>query len=131
MAMPNAYQQYNTNKVMTASPAELTLMLYEGAIKFCNLAEAGIESGDVQKAHINIVKAQRIIDYLRQTLDMKYAVAQDFENIYSYLATRLVEANIQKDVTIIKEVNEHLHSVRDTWKEVMRIHSGKGKEEDE
>jgi flagellar protein FliS len=131
MAMPKAYEQYNNNKVMTASPAELTLMLYEGAIKFCNLAEMGLENEDVQKAHTNIVKAQRIIDYLRQTLDMKYAVAQDFENIYSYLATRLVEANIQKDIEIVKEVNEHLHSVRDTWKEVMRINSGKGKEEDE
>jgi len=130
MAMPNAYEQYNNNKVMTASPAELTLMLYEGAIKFCNLAEIGIENDDVQKAHTNIVKAQRIIDYLRQTLDMKYAVAQDFENIYSYLSTRLVEANIKKDMEIVKEVNEHLHSVRDTWKEVMRINSGKGKEDE-
>ncbi len=125
MAMPNAYEQYNNNKVMTASPAELTLMLYDGAIKFCNLAIVGIEKRDVQKAHTNIVKAQRIIDYLRQTLDMKYAVAQDFENIYSYLSTRLVEANVKKDIDIVKEVNEHLHSVRDTWREVMKINSGK------
>ncbi len=130
MAMPKAYEQYNNNKVMTASPAELTLMLYEGAIKFCNLAEMGIENDDVQKAHTNIVKAQRIIDYLRQTLDMKYAVAQDFENIYSYLSTRLVEANLKKDIEIVKEVNEHLHSVRDTWKEVMRINSGKGSDDE-
>ena len=130
MAMPKAYEQYNNNKVMTASPAELTLMLYEGAIKFCNLAEMGIENNDIQKAHTNIIKAQRIIDYLRQTLDMKYAVAQDFENIYSYLATRLVEANLKKDIEIVKEVNEHLHSVRDTWKEVMRINSGKGSDDE-
>ena len=130
MAMPKAYEQYNNNKVMTASPAELTLMLYEGAIKFCNLAEMGIENDDIQKAHTNIVKAQRIIDYLRQTLDMKYAVAQDFENIYSYLSTRLVEANLKKDIEIVKEVNEHLHSVRDTWKEVMRINSGKGSDDE-
>lgn len=121
MALPNAYAQYNNNKIMTASPAELTLMLYEGAIKFCNVAEAAIDNKDVQKAHTNIVKAQRIIDYLRQTLDMKYAVAQDFENIYSYLAERLVEANVKKDKDIIIEVNGHLHSVRDNWKEVMRI----------
>ena len=120
MALPNAYAQYNNNKVMTASPAELTLMLYEGAIKFCNVAEKAIEENDVQKAHTNIIKAQRIIDYLRQTLDMKYPVAQDFENIYSYLGTRLVQANMRKDVDILREVNEHLHSVRDTWKEVMK-----------
>ncbi len=125
MSMPNAYTQYNNNKVMTASPAELTLMLYEGAIKFCNVAEAAIDDNNVEKAHVNIVKAQRIIDYLRQTLDMKYAVAQDFENIYSYLSQRLIEANIRKDKEILEEVNGHLHSVRDTWKEVMRINSGK------
>ena len=123
--MPNAYTQYNNNKVMTASPAELTLMLYEGAIKFCNVAEAAIDDNNVEKAHVNIVKAQRIIDYLRQTLDMKYAVAQDFENIYSYLSQRLIEANIRKDKEILEEVNGHLHSVRDTRKEVMRINSGK------
>lgn len=130
MALPNAYAQYNNNKVMTASPAELTLMLYEGAIKFCNVAEKAIEENDVQKAHTNIIKAQRIIDYLRQTLDMKYSVAQDFENIYSYLGTRLIEANFKKDINILKEVNEHLHSVRDTWKEVMRINSGKGSDDE-
>lgn len=121
MALPNAYSQYNNNKIMTASPAELTLMLYEGAIKFCNIASKAIEDKDVQKAHTHIIKAQRIIDYLRQTLDMKYPVAQDFENIYSYLTQRLIEANVKKDVEIISEVNGHLHSVRDTWKEVMRI----------
>lgn len=130
MALPNAYAQYNNNKVMTASPAELTLMLYEGAIKFCNVAEMAIEEKDVQKAHTNIIKAQRIIDYLRQTLDMKYPVAQDFENIYSYLGTRLIQANMKKDVEILKEVNEHLHSVRDTWKQVMKINSGKDSEDE-
>ena len=126
MALPSAYAQYNNNKVLTASPAELTLMLYEGAIKFCNIAEAAIEQNDIQKAHANIIKVQHIIDYFRQTLDMKYPVAQDFERIYVYLAERLVTANIKKDKAILEEVNAHLHSVRDTWKEVMRINREKG-----
>lgn len=126
MALPNAYAQYNNNKVMTASPGELTLMLYEGAIKFCNIAEAAVEQKDIQKAHTNIIKVQHIIDYLRQTLDMKYPVAQDFERIYVYLSERLVAANMKKDKAILEEVNEHLHSVRDTWKEIMRINREKG-----
>lgn len=126
MALPNAYSQYNNSKVLTASPADLTLMLYEGAIKFCNIADAAIENNDIEKAHANIVKTQRIIDYLRQTLDMKYPVARDFERIYSYLSRRLIEANIRKDKEILKEVNEHLRSVRDTWKEVMRANREKG-----
>ena len=126
MALPNAYSQYNNNKIMTASPAELTLMLYEGAIKFCNISIVAIENKDIPKAHTNIIKVQRIIDYLRQTLDMRYAVAQDFENIYAYLSQRLIEANMKKDKEIMEEVNEHLHSVRDNWKEVMRINKDKG-----
>lgn len=126
MALPNAYSQYNNNKIMTASPAELTLMLYDGAIKFCNIAGEAIDNKDIQKAHTNIIKAQRIIDYLRQTLDMKYDVAKDFDNIYDYLSRRLVEANIKKDRVIVDEVNEHIHSVRDNWKEVMRINKEKG-----
>ena len=125
MALPNAYAQYQNNKVMTASPAELTLMLYEGAIKFCNIAEAALEQKDIPKAHVNIVKVEKIIDYLRQTLDMNYAVAQDFENIYAYLSRRLVEANVKKDKEILEEVNMHLRSVRDNWKEVMRINREK------
>lgn len=126
MALPGNYAQYNNSKVLTASPAELTLMLYEGAIKFINIAEIAVEQKDIEKAHVNIVKAQKIIDYLRQTLDMKYAVAEDFERIYVYLSQRLVEANLKKDKEILEEVNMHLHAVRDNWKEVMRINKEKG-----
>ncbi len=121
MALPGAYAQYQNNKIMTASPAELTLMLYEGAIKFCNIAISAIENKDVEKAHHNIVKTEKIIDYLRMTLDMKYKVAEDFERVYSYLARRLVEANMSKDQAILEEVNTHLRAMRDTWKEVMRL----------
>ena len=120
MPPTNAASLYQGTKINTASPAELTLMLYDGAIKFCNIAEAGVEQKDVEKAHTNIVKVQKIIDYLRQTLDMKYPVAEDFDRVYKYLLSRLLEANIKKDKEILEEVNEHLHSMRDTWKEVMK-----------
>ena len=126
MALPNAYVQYNNSKVLTASPAELTLMLYEGAIKFCNIAEVAIDEKDVQRAHNNIRKVQNIIGYLQSTLDTKYPVAQDFIHIYEYLDRRLIEANVKKDKKILEEVNMHLHSVRDNWKEVMRVNREKG-----
>lgn len=116
----NPYAQYNNNKIMTASPAELTLMLYEGAIKFCNLAIMAIEDKDVEKAHKNIMKVQRIIEEFRYTLDHKYAVAEDFDRVYKYLLTRLLEANLSKDKEIMEEVVEHLRSMRDNWKEVMK-----------
>ena len=127
MALTNGYAQYNNSKVMTASPAELTLMLYEGAIRFCNMAINGIEQKDIEKSHNNIVKAENIIDYLQATLDMKYPVAEHFNDIYNYLQQRLVQANLKKDVEILQEVCEHIRSVRDTWKEVMRLNREKGK----
>lgn len=127
MALPNAYGQYNNSKIMTASPAELTLMLYEGAIKFCNIAIVAVEHKDIEKAHNNIQKTERIVDYFRQTLDMSYPVAEDFERVYSYLGRRLIEANIKKDKEILEEVNTHLRSMRDTWKEVMRKNKEQGK----
>jgi flagellar protein FliS len=118
-----AYAQYKNNKIMSASGPELTLMLYDGAIKFLNIAEIAIEKKDVQKAHDNIIKTERIIEYLMNTLNMKYAVAKDFENMYLYINRRLVEANVTKDKEIIIEVNKHMHSIRDTWVQVMKANN--------
>lgn len=120
MPARNPFAEYTTNKILTASPAEVTLMLYEGAIKFCNVAITAIEHGEIEKAHNNIKKTQRIIEEFRNTLDHKYPVAEDFDRIYVYLLQRLLQANIKKDTAILEEVNSHLRSVRDTWKEVMR-----------
>ena len=120
MPIQNPYEEYQRNKILTASPAELTLMLYEGAIKFCNIAIMGIEQNDMEKAHTNIMKTQRIIEEFRNTLDRKYQVAEEFDKIYVYVLQRLFEANIQKDKEILEEVNTHLRSLRDTWKEVMK-----------
>ena len=120
MQMNNAFAQYNNNKIMTASPAELTLMLYEGAIKFCNIAIVGIEQGNIQKSHDNIMKTQRILEEFQITLDHKYEVAKDFDAVYSYLIIRLRDANVKKDAAILEEVLGHLRTMRDTWKDVMQ-----------
>lgn len=116
----NAASAYQNNKINTATPAELTLMLYEGAIKFCNIALIGIEEQDISKANNNIIKAEKIIIYLQSTLDLKYAVAKDFDNVYNYLYQKLIQANISKDKEILNEVLVHLRDIRDTWKEVMK-----------
>ena len=121
MLANQGYAAYANNKIMTASPADLTLMLYEGAIKFCNLAITAIQEREVESAHNNIMKVERIIEEFQITLDHKYPVAEDFENVYTYLITRLCEANLKKDQEILAEVLEHLRTMRDTWKEVMRL----------
>ena len=120
MLANKGYAAYANNRIMTATPAELTLMLYEGAIKFSNLAIAAIEENNVEKAHVNIVKVERIVQELQATLNHNYAVAKDFDNVYSYMRQRLTEANIKKDKEMLEEVLKHLRTMRDTWKEVMR-----------
>ncbi|MDF2609526.1 MAG: hypothetical protein K0R92_1000 [Lachnospiraceae bacterium] len=117
----NAALAYQSNKIKSATPTELTLMLYEGAIKFCNMAMDGIDAKDNSKANTNIIKAEKIITHLRVTLDFKYPVAQEFDNVYDYLYGRLVMSNIRKDKAILGEVLEHLREMRDTWKEVMKL----------
>ena len=115
------YAAYANSKIMTATPAELTLMLYDGAIKFCNIAIAGIEEKDVEKTHNNIKKVEDIITEFQVTLNHKYPVADDFDNVYKYLKDRLLEANIKKDKEILEEVLKHLRTMRNTWKEVMKL----------
>ncbi|MCQ2506006.1 MAG: flagellar export chaperone FliS [Lachnospiraceae bacterium] len=119
MAM-NAATIYHGTQVKTANPAELTLMLYEGAIKFCNIALLGFEKGDVEKISNNIVKVQNIITEFRATLDFDYATAKDFDVIYEYIGNLLVQANIKKDKEKLEEALGQIREMRDLWKEVMR-----------
>ena len=97
------------------------IMAFFPCIKFCNIAIMAIENKDIEKAHNNIMKVQRIIEEFQITLDFKYPIANDFNNVYNYLMRRLREANMTKDKEILEEVNGHIRTMRDTWKEVMRL----------
>ena len=119
----NAAQMYQQNSVNTASPAKLTLMLYDGAVKFCNIALEAMEVHDIQKVNVNIKKVENIIVELRVTLDMKYPVAKEFDAVYDYIYRRLVEANMKKDKEILEDALRHIKTMRETWKEVMRINN--------
>lgn len=119
--MINAYQKYQNNSVFTASPEELTLMLYNGAIKFCNLGKEAIEKKDIQTSHINIIKAQNIIQELRITLDTKYPVAEDMSRMYEFISQLLTEANIHKDTSKLDDALGLIREFRDTWQEAMKM----------
>lgn len=116
----NAAKAYGARKVETASPAELTLMLYEGAIKFCNIAMGAIENKDYEKANRNIQKARNIVVELQTTLNHDYKVAEEFDVIYDYIFRTLVRANMKKDTEILEEALNQLRDMRDVWKQVMR-----------
>ena len=120
----NAALAYSARKVETASPAELTLMLYEGAIKFCNIAVSAIERRDYEKANLNIQKARNIIVELQSTLDHKYQIAKEFDVIYDYIFHKLVDANMKIDSVALEDALVQIRDMRDTWKEVMRASKG-------
>ncbi len=117
----NPYTSIKNNTVLTASPEELTLMLYDGAIKFANQAVFAIEADDMKLAHEKIVRVERIIEELRITLNHNYPIAGELDRIYEYVYRRLVEANTRKDIEILDEIMGHLRGIRDSWKEAMVI----------
>lgn len=121
MAIANPYQQYQQQSVMTASPGELTLMLYNGCIKFIRQAQSGIEAGDIEKANNSIIRCQDILEELMVTLKPEYEISASLSALYDYIYNRLIDANIAKDISILDEVLGLVTELRDTWAEVIRI----------
>lgn len=121
MAMANPYAKYQEQSVFTATPEELTLMLYDGCIKFINRAAIGIEDKNIEMTNTNIIKAQNIVRELNITLNMDYEVSKGLRPLYDYMHTRLIDANIKKDSQALEEVKELITDMRDTWKEAMKL----------
>lgn len=121
MAMNQPLQAYKQNSVNTASPAELTLLLYNGCLKFIKFAKIAIEENNIEQRHINLGKAQDIIQELMVTLNMDVEVSKNLLQMYDYIHRRLIEANTKNDVEILNEVEGFIISFRDTWKEAMQI----------
>ncbi|WP_041487532.1 flagellar export chaperone FliS [Acetoanaerobium sticklandii] len=124
--MNNPYAKYKEQSVTTATPEELTLMLYNGCIKFINLAEVYIEEKDYAKSNLNIQKAQGIIQELNITLNMDYEISQNLRQLYTFVNEKLLDANIKKDKQALFDAKEIVSDLRDTWKEAMAL-SRKGK----
>lgn len=121
MAMRNPYDQYKENSIKTAGPEELTLMLYNGAIKFINQGNLFIKQGNIQKTNEVIQRAQDIILELNITLNMDYEISKTLRSLYLYILERLIVANLKKEEVYLNEVLELVTSLRDTWKEAMKI----------
>lgn len=119
--MANPYATYQTNSVTTALPQDLTLMLYEGLIKFSMLSKRAIEQSLIEQKNTNIQKAQAIILELQLTLNQSIALSKDLNNLYDYMQGRLIDANVKNDVVAIDEVIGFAEEFRETWKEAMKL----------
>ncbi|MFJ8261818.1 flagellar export chaperone FliS [Rummeliibacillus sp. NPDC094406] len=125
MSVQQAYNAYKQNSVTTASPGELTLMLYNGCIKFIHQGKKAIEAKDIQNRNNNIQKAQAIISELMATLNMDIPISKEMFNLYEYMHHCLTQANIKNDSAILDEVEGLVTEFRDTWKEVIKINRQK------
>lgn len=125
MASSNPYNAYKQNSVKMASKQQLLLMLVDGAVKYTKIARLAIEKKDITRAHNELVRVQDIFTELMVTLDKSAGqVYEDLYKVYEYIKSRLVEANIKKDVAIIDEVLPLIENVRDTWYEVSKKSKG-------
>jgi flagellar protein FliS len=110
---------YQLNQVNTATPQELTLLLYNGGIKFANLAKKAIEENNIQEAHRCLIRAQDILTELQLGLNYDIEIAKNLNSLYDFMKHRLFQANLKKDIAIINEVLEFFVEFRDTWKQAM------------
>jgi len=116
----NPYQQYRQNSIQSAGKGELTLILYDEAVIHIKKGIKFIEEVKIQDAHNAIIKAQEIITYLRETLNMEYEIAGNLSSLYEYINRRLFEANIKKDKMILGEALGLVADLRDTWKTAIK-----------
>ncbi len=121
MMVNNGYNQYKENSVYTATPEELTLMLYNGLVKFIMLAQSAIDEKNIERANNSIIRAQDIVREFQVTLDMKYEVSKHLDSIYDYMYRRLIKANIKKDKAILEEMLEMARDLRDTWTQAIKL----------
>lgn len=112
MLQRNKYRDYS---VQTASPAQLLIMLYDGAIRFCRAGIAAIQENDYETANTNLCKVQDIINEFIITLDKQSPVAGQLLPLYEYWNQRLIEANVKKDTAPAEEVLEYLVEMKETW----------------
>ena len=109
--------EYLKTKVLTASPEQLQLMLYDGAIRFCEQARVAIENQHIEESYNFISKAEKIV--MELCLSMKEDIAPDtctnMRRLYMFCYDRLVYANMKKDLDALNESLEILTHIRETW----------------
>jgi flagellar protein FliS len=123
--------QYQRAQVETASPTRLIIMLYEGAIRFCQLALDAMVKQDLPVQHENLLKAQRIVAELLSSLNREKGgeVAENLARLYTHMLEQLVVANLHDEPEAVKTVQSMLRDLRASWVEVERL-TGKGESEE-
>ncbi|GGD92185.1 flagellar export chaperone FliS [Paenibacillus nasutitermitis] len=124
------YEKYRQSSVQTSTPAQLLLMLFDGAIRNVRAGMDGLKQHDVQKSNLNLGKAQTIVSELMSTLDSSYEVSKGLAAIYEYVNHLLIEANVKKAMEPAEEALGYLTDLRETWAQAAKlVPSSEGKYE--
>ncbi|WP_199616741.1 flagellar export chaperone FliS [Paenibacillus alkalitolerans] len=107
--------KYLETTIQTASPAQLLIMLYDGAIRFSKMSIEALNQRQMEEANRNLLKVQDIIREFMVTLDQTSPVSEGLMRLYEYFLQRLMEANMKKEVEPIQEVLGYLVDLKETW----------------
>lgn len=121
MVNPQMANAYKNQQVMTSSPQQLTLLLYNGALRFLNESILAMEQDDLQKSHNANIRVQDIVREFVITLDMNYEISTTWAQLYEYTEHCLIQGNINKDVTQLLQAKDVLQELRDAWVEAMKL----------
>lgn len=116
----SAAEAYKRQQIMTATPETLTLMLYNGALRFMTEGIDAIQKRDYEQANTSLQKAQNIISEFRITLKMEYEISHQLLPLYNYVYDRLVEGNMKSQVEPIEEAKGIITELRDAWAQAMK-----------
>ncbi|HHT49613.1 MAG TPA: flagellar export chaperone FliS [Firmicutes bacterium] len=115
----NPYKRYRQTQVETAGPLELIIMMYDGAIRFCNQAKGAIQEDNYNEANRLLQRAQDIVDELNFSLNMEAGeIANRLRSLYDFINSKLIEANVNKDPALIDQMVELLTELRSSWSEL-------------
>lgn len=111
----NPYQKYKEESVLSMTPGEMVVKLYDEVIKQLNIAVKAIELKDYQKVNASLQKSQRIVLYLKETLNFDYEISNNLASLYDFYLDRIIKSNIKKDKQFILEVIPLISEMRDAF----------------
>ncbi|MBO0961055.1 flagellar export chaperone FliS [Neobacillus sp. MM2021_6] len=120
MSVKNPYQTYQKQAVTTSKPEELTYMLYQGLVKFIRLSKQALNNHKLEECHSSNLRAQDILSELMVSLKKDYPISDSLLSLYDYMKTRLIEANLKKQVEILEEIEGFAVELAETWQTAMK-----------
>jgi len=114
------YQKYQQSSAQTATPIQLVLMLYDGAIRFTKQGIEGIETNRFEYANTYFCKAEAIVHELVAALNFDYPISKELARIYEYVLYQLIQANVKKERSFADDALTHLNELRDAWRQLSK-----------